>query len=105
MSREAHTLEGVPWLDWLRISLSLDGKQALGDQHGRLAGVGWLLGGGGPAARGAKLPFARGDFQAEGQSVAVPAARHYNGRHANHVYPAGVAMRTAAHGVVLGHRL
>src|SRR5450631_1739290 len=105
MSREARNMNRVAWRDWQRSLLSLDGEETFCDQHGRLAEVGSLLIGVGPAKQIAILPFARGDFQAEGQSIAVPATRHYNGRNANHVYPAGDAMRTAAYSIVLGHGL
>src|ERR1035437_8926017 len=105
MSRDARNREGVPWLDWLRTWLSLDGQKTLVNEHRRLAEVGSLLEGVGPAEQVAILPFARGDFQAEGESVAVPATRHYDGRHTNHVYPAGIAMRAAAYRIVLGHGL
>src|ERR1035438_1784087 len=103
MSRDARNREGVPWLDWLRTWLSLDGQKTLVNEHRRLAEVGNLLEGVGPAEQVAILPFARGDFQAEGESVAVPATRHYDGRHTNHVYPAGIAMRAAAYRIVLWH--
>src|SRR5665213_794840 len=105
MSRDARNREGVLWKDWLRTWLSLDGQKTLVNEHRRLAEVGCLLEGVGPAEQVAILPFARGDFHAEGESVAVPATRNYDGRYTNHVYPTSVAMRTAAHCVVLGHGL
>jgi hypothetical protein len=79
------------------------GQQAAFDQHWRMAVVGGLLVGVGPAEQVAVVPAAGGEFKTEGQAAGIEASDYDDSRDAEDVDPAGLAVRAATDFAVLRH--